>query len=418
MITTLAQRLTVMLLDTAVERGAQSRFIGVRLAAGALDRARGWIGLDRVRRASPLPDWQPTAPDRPMWETDRKKLRKWQLDRGILKDETAGAEAQTPTVPADAIKVYYKRGCPYARAAIELLRERELPFVEQDVKGDPQTLEWLTIVTGRKTTPQVFVLGRPIGGYDELRALDQSGELAKMLGVDGPTQGDTETDALVDDEVSVDDVRVRLEEGATVLALDVRSHAEADDTGMLAHAVLIPLHELEARATELDRAGVWVVYCKSGSRSRTAVSLLRGLGFAQVVSLAGGIEAWRAAGAPVVRLGATAPRTTAPRRLPVVHPERSPFEAALDLGDAITDVLEGDALVERVREVLAECRPLIQADGGDVELLDIQADIVHVALSGNCIGCPSSQATLRQGIERRLKQRIPQIKGIASPQLV
>jgi Fe-S cluster biogenesis protein NfuA len=42
---------------------------------------------------------------------------------------------------------------------------------------------------------------------------------------------------------------------------------------------------------------------------------------------------------------------------------------------------------------------------------------VHVQLTGNCVGCPSSQATLRQGIEKRLKSRIPQIKGIASPQL-
>jgi Fe-S cluster biogenesis protein NfuA len=61
---------------------------------------------------------------------------------------------------------------------------------------------------------------------------------------------------------------------------------------------------------------------------------------------------------------------------------------------------------------------MIQQDGGDLELLDIVDDVVHVALSGNCIGCPSSQATLKQGIERRLKQAIPQIKSIASPQLL
>ncbi|MEM6290123.1 MAG: NifU family protein [Myxococcota bacterium] len=79
--------------------------------------------------------------------------------------------------------------------------------------------------------------------------------------------------------------------------------------------------------------------------------------------------------------------------------------------------LEGEALVERVREVLDECRPMVQADGGDIELLDVQSDTVHLQLTGNCVGCPSAQATLRQGIERRLKTRIPQIKGIASPQL-
>jgi Fe-S cluster biogenesis protein NfuA len=67
--------------------------------------------------------------------------------------------------------------------------------------------------------------------------------------------------------------------------------------------------------------------------------------------------------------------------------------------------------------VLDECRPMIRQDGGDLELLDIKDDVVHVALSGNCIGCPSSQATLKQGIEKRLRLRIPQIKGVASPQL-
>lgn len=416
MIGTLAQRFTVLLLDAAVARGQRSRFVGVRAAAQALDRARGIVGLDAVRREVPLPDWAAGQPDRPMWESDRKKLHKWQRERGIggTGDEAAPVTA-TPTV---AIEIYYKRGCPYARAAIELLRERELPFVEHDVKGDVQRLEWLTIVTGKKTTPQVFVKGQPIGGYDELRALEQSGELARLLGV---ASGSRELEAAVaiDDEVAVDDVRARIDEGAAVLVLDVRSHAEADETGMLPHAVLMPQDELEARAAELDRDGVWVVVCRSGVRSRRAVATLRSLGFRQAVSLQGGVEAWRAAGGTLVRLGATAPRTAAPRRLPVVHPERSPFET-LDASTptlAAEERLEGDELVARVREVLQECRPLIVADGGDIELLDVQGDVVHVALSGNCIGCPSSQATLRQGIERRLKQRIPQLVGIASPQL-
>jgi Fe-S cluster biogenesis protein NfuA len=137
-----------------------------------------------------------------------------------------------------------------------------------------------------------------------------------------------------------------------------------------------------------------------------------------VVSLRGGIEAWLGQGGPVVRLGAAAPRTKVRVRLPVVHPERSPFESLVDewQGDG-AEQLEGDALAQRVREVLDECRPMVQQDGGDIELLDIVADMVHVQLTGNCIGCPSSQATLKQGIEARLKRRIPQIKGIASPQL-
>lgn len=110
------------------------------------------------------------------------------------------------------------------------------------------------------------------------------------------------------------------------------------------------------------------------------------------------------------------------KRLPVVnanlHPEHSPFEdLSLEDGDAATEVLEGDALVALVKIVLDECRPLVQSDGGDIELLDVQHDVVHVQLTGNCVGCPSSQATLRQGIERRLKARIPQIQRLASPQL-
>ena len=88
------------------------------------------------------------------------------------------------------------------------------------------------------------------------------------------------------------------------------------------------------------------------------------------------------------------------------------------MGDAVaSDVLEGEALVAAVREVLDECRPLVQADGGDIELLDVQREVVHVQLTGNCIGCPSSQATLKQGIERRLRARIPQIVELRSPQL-
>jgi glutaredoxin 3 len=420
MIGTIARRATVKLLDVVVERGQRSSHAPVRVAAGALQRARALVGLDAVGRAAPLPDWSGSTPERPMWETDKKKQHKWQLERGIIKEE--GADAAPTPVVAPAIEIYYKRGCPYARAAIELLRERDIAFVEYDVKGNPEKLEWLKIVTGKKTTPQIFVHGKPIGGYEELRALDSAGELERMLGVPGDRAPASVVEAehtVDDDEIAVDDLRERLAEQAEVLLLDVRTHAEADDTGMLAHAVLVPLIELESRTPELDREAVWIAYCKSGARSRVAVARLRAAGFRSVVSLAGGIEAWRAAGGEVVRVGQTAPRTAPARvRLPVVHPERSPFEMLADEwnGEAAT-MLDGEALIQRVREVLDECRPMIRQDGGDLELLDIKDDVVHVALSGNCIGCPSSQATLKQGIEKRLRLRIPQIKGVASPQL-
>src|SRR5688500_12646135 len=131
MIATIARRVTVKLLDAVVERGRQSPRAPVRVAADALHRARALVGLGEVGRAAPLPSWSGATPERPMWETDKKKLHKWQLERGIIHEE--GAEPSAPAA-APAIEVYYKRGCPYARAAIELLRERDIAFVEHDVK--------------------------------------------------------------------------------------------------------------------------------------------------------------------------------------------------------------------------------------------------------------------------------------------
>jgi rhodanese-related sulfurtransferase/Fe-S cluster biogenesis protein NfuA/glutaredoxin len=291
---------------------------------------------------------------------------------------------------------------------MDLLREREIPFEEHDIKGDDATLSWLKIVTGKQTTPQIFIHGDGIGGFDELRALDQSGELRERLAARPEVTPD---DELVD-ELLVADLRARLDAGDDVRLVDVRTDAEVEQ-GMIRGALHMPLADIDARHGELDADDVWVVYCRSGKRSLTAVQALRGHGFRSAVSLAGGIEAWVAAGGEVV-----SPREAAPRRrLPVLHPERSPFEGlGIEQGE-VSEVLEGDALVARVREVLDECRPLVQADGGDIELLDVQGNTVHVQLTGNCIGCPSSQATLQQGIERRLKARIPQLEGLASPQL-
>jgi Fe-S cluster biogenesis protein NfuA/rhodanese-related sulfurtransferase/glutaredoxin len=410
MLGTLVRRIAVRTLDVVVDRGRRSQRGPVRVAALALDRARGLVGLERVECTIDLPAWTGDTPERPMWDSDRKKLRKWQLEQGIAKESGDQPQAATPVV---AIEVWYKRGCPWARAAIELLRERDIPFVEHDVKGDAEKLEWLRIVTGRKTTPQIFVHGEPIGGYDELRALDASGELERKLQRGEAGKRTPANDAAVhdDDEIDVADLRERLDEGAEVLVLDVRTHAEADATGMLEHAVLVPLPELSARAGELDGEAVWVAYCKSGTRSKQAVHVLRDQGFRSVVGLRGGIEAWLAAGGPVVRLGATPPRTKPSRvRLPVVHPERSPFEAMLDEwhGDA-SEPLDDAALLARVREVLDECRPMIQQDGGDIELVEWtpETGAVKVRLQGACGTCPSSIMTLKFGVERRLMEVFP-----------
>ena len=68
---------------------------------------------------------------------------------------------------------------------------------------------------------------------------------------------------------------------------------------------------------------------------------------------------------------------------------------------------------QEVENVLDSVRPQLQADGGDVELVDVTADnVVQVRLQGACAGCPMSQMTLKNGIERVLKQKIPDIKAV------
>ncbi len=67
---------------------------------------------------------------------------------------------------------------------------------------------------------------------------------------------------------------------------------------------------------------------------------------------------------------------------------------------------------EKVEAALEKIRPMLQADGGDVELVNVENGIVKVRLQGACAGCPMSQMTLQNGIERMLKQQIPEIKSV------
>ena len=67
---------------------------------------------------------------------------------------------------------------------------------------------------------------------------------------------------------------------------------------------------------------------------------------------------------------------------------------------------------ESVQKALEKIRPALQADGGDVELIDVVDGVVKVRLSGACGGCPMSQMTLKMGVERILKQQIPEIKSV------
>lgn len=69
---------------------------------------------------------------------------------------------------------------------------------------------------------------------------------------------------------------------------------------------------------------------------------------------------------------------------------------------------------DKVEEVLNQIRPSLLADGGDVELVDVKDGIVSVKLTGACAGCPMSTITLKNGIERLLKEEIPGIKEVAA----
>lgn len=82
---------------------------------------------------------------------------------------------------AAEVTVYTTRVCPYCIAAKRLLGARSIAYQEIDVSHDDAKRAWLVEATGRRTVPQIFIAGESIGGFDELSALDRSGELAKKL---------------------------------------------------------------------------------------------------------------------------------------------------------------------------------------------------------------------------------------------
>jgi len=68
---------------------------------------------------------------------------------------------------------------------------------------------------------------------------------------------------------------------------------------------------------------------------------------------------------------------------------------------------------EKVEQALGKIRPALQADGGDVELVEVTEDsVVKVKLTGACKGCPMAQITLTAGIEKTLKQEVPEVKKV------
>jgi Fe-S cluster biogenesis protein NfuA len=70
---------------------------------------------------------------------------------------------------------------------------------------------------------------------------------------------------------------------------------------------------------------------------------------------------------------------------------------------------------DKVQSAINQIRPNLQADGGDVELVDVSGDgVVKVRLTGACRGCPMSQMTLKMGIEKFLKKEVPAVKEVVS----
>ncbi len=67
---------------------------------------------------------------------------------------------------------------------------------------------------------------------------------------------------------------------------------------------------------------------------------------------------------------------------------------------------------EKVEAALSQIRPALQADGGDVELVDVSQGVVKLRLTGACSGCPMATMTLRMGIERVLKEQVPEVKEV------
>jgi Fe-S cluster biogenesis protein NfuA len=75
-----------------------------------------------------------------------------------------------------------------------------------------------------------------------------------------------------------------------------------------------------------------------------------------------------------------------------------------------------ETIEKRVQKAIDEIRPQLQADGGDIELVSVEKGTVKVRLQGHCAGCPMSAMTLKQGVERIIKSRVPEIVKVESVQ--
>jgi glutaredoxin 3 len=80
------------------------------------------------------------------------------------------------------VVIYRTPSCSYCFRVHQLLESKGVPFKEVDVSADDGKRRWLFDVTRQRTVPQVFINGKPVGGFDELARLNRSGELDRLLG--------------------------------------------------------------------------------------------------------------------------------------------------------------------------------------------------------------------------------------------
>jgi len=83
------------------------------------------------------------------------------------------------------IEIYSKDWCPYCKKAKALFASKGLAYTEIDITSDLALQEQMVARSGRRTVPQIFVGGEPVGGYDDVAILNDKGELDRMLGVEG-----------------------------------------------------------------------------------------------------------------------------------------------------------------------------------------------------------------------------------------
>ena len=84
----------------------------------------------------------------------------------------------------------------------------------------------------------------------------------------------------------------------------------------------------------------------------------------------------------------------------------------------MTEETNNDSVTDRVQGVIDQIRPLLQADGGDIELVSVEesSGAVSVRLQGACKGCPGAAMTLKMGVERHLKEKVPEVTEVVAVQ--